>query len=273
MLNDRFALAAGEIAREAGLFLKRFSDSHHLQVENKGSDFDFVTNADRESQAMIAARLRAAFPEHRFVGEEDGLPDAEVAARLSGNDYYWVCDPLDGTINYIHGLEMYAVSIGLVRGGSSVAGAIYLPATDELFCAARGQGAWMNGAPIRASACDSLRHAFVSIEMPVSDIRRRATFMGTITRVGMACSGMRMTGCACYSLAQVARGRMDAYMNLGLHAWDVAAAQVILEEAGAVMTDVRSDPFHYDMAFGALAAAPGLRDAFRGIDAMREVAP
>ena len=262
-MNNTFALAAGEIAREAGLFLKRFSENHRLQVERKGSDFDFVTNADRESQAMVSARLRAAFPEHRFVGEEDGLSDAEVAERLSGDEYCWVCDPLDGTINYIHGIEMYAVSIGLVRGGRSVAGAAYLPETDELFTAARGEGAFMNGQPIRASGCASLREAFVSIEMPVSDLERRAAFMPTLTRVGMACSSMRMTGCAVYSLMQVARGRMDAYVNLGLHAWDVAAAQVILEEAGARLTDIRSNPFAYDMTWGVLAAAPGLEGAFR----------
>lgn len=254
-MDNIYARAAGEIAREAGGFLKHFSDDHRLSVEHKGSDFDFVTNADRESQRLIAARLRERFPDHRFVGEEDGLSDAEVARILKGGDYCWVCDPLDGTVNYIHHLGLYAVSVGLVKDGRSLAGAIYLPEADELFTAARGAGAWLNDRPIRTSGCADLRHAFVSADMAAADIDRRERNLERIKQVGIRIGGMRIEGSACVCIAQTACGRQDAYWNLGLHAWDVAAGIAILEEAGGAATDIFGNPFDFDMKGGFLGTA------------------
>lgn len=264
-MASAFVRAAGEIAREAGQFLKHFSDHHRLDVEHKGSNFDFVTNADRESQRLVSERLKALFPEHRFVGEEDGLSDGEVAEILSGDDYCWVCDPLDGTVNYIHHLGLYAVSVGLVRRGQSVAGAIYLPEWDELYTAARGEGAFMNGQPITPSPCDNLRYAFVTADIAASNLSKRDVNLERIKRAGLAVGGLRIEGSACVCIVQTASGRQDAYWNLGLHAWDVAAGVVILEEAGCAVSTVYSDPFNFDMKDGFLCTAPGLRGAFRGI--------
>ena len=264
-MNESFGCAAGAIAREAGQFLKHFSDHHRLAVERKGSDFDFVTNADRESQRLIQERLRAAFPEHRFVGEEDGKTDAETAEMLMGDDYCWVCDPLDGTVNYIHHLGLYAVSVGLVRRGQAVAGAIYLPEWDELLVAQRGEGATLNGQPMRPSACADLRHAFVTADIAASNLALRGPNLERICRVGMAVGGLRVEGSACVCIAQTACGRQDAYWNLGLHAWDVAAGVAILEEAGCRVTNIYSEPFSFDMAGGFLCAAPGLDGAFRDV--------
>lgn len=254
-MYSEFARAAGEIAREAGQFLKHFSDNHKLSVERKGTDFDFVTNADRESQRLIATRLRARFPDHRFVGEEDGLSDEQVAAILNSGDYCWVCDPLDGTVNYIHHLGIYAVSIGLVKDGASVAGAIYVPEFDELYLAERGAGATLNGQPIRVNGCDDLRHAFVTADMAASDLTRRERNLERIKQVGMAVGGVRIEGSACVCIAQTACGRQDAFWNIGLHAWDVAAGIVILQEAGGAASDIFGNPFDYGMRFGFLGAA------------------
>ena len=264
-MNNIYAAAAGEIAREAGEFLKHFSDGHKLQVEHKGSDFDFVTNADRESQRLVAGRLKERFPDHRFVGEEDGLSDGEVAAILNSGDYCWVCDPLDGTINYIHHLGLYAVSIGLVKDGRALAGAIYLPETGELFTAARGEGAYLNDKPIHASDCRTLREAFVTTDVSAANMGRRAANLDRMKAVGMAVSGLRVEGSACVCIAQTACGRQDAYWNLGLHAWDVAAGVVIVEEAGGIVTDIYSNPFSFDMTGGILCACPGLEGAFREV--------
>ncbi len=262
-MENIYARAAGEIAREAGQFLKHFSDGHRLAVENKGCDFDFVTNADRESQRLIASRLKVRFPEHRFVGEEDGLSDAEVAGILNSGDFCWVCDPLDGTVNYIHHLGLYATSIGLVKDGVAVAGAIYLPERDELFVAARGEGAYLNGKPIRTTGCADLRHAFVSADVAAADLSRREGNLERIKRVGLAVGGLRIEGSACVCIAQTACGRQDAYWNLGLHAWDVAAGIVILEEAGGAVANVFAEPFSFDMKGGFLCAASGrLVEAF-----------
>lgn len=258
-MTNQYALAAGGIAREAGQFLKHFSDNHRLSIENKGSDFDFVTNADRESQRLIAEQLKAAFPDHRFVGEEDLLPDDEVARRLFQDEYCWVCDPLDGTVNYIHHLYgLYAVSIGLVRKGESLAGAIYLPDADELFVAARGEGAFLNGRPIHVSECPDLHHAFVSADLASADREHRALNLRRLSTVGRDASGLRVLGSACAAIARVACGRQEAYWNLGLHAWDVAAGKVIVEEAGGAVTGVFGGPFSFDMKSGFLCAVPGL---------------
>lgn len=256
-MYTEFARAAGEIAREAGQFLKHFSDTHRLSVERKGSDFDFVTNADRESQRMIAARLKERFPDHRFVGEEDGLDDERVAEILASGDYCWVCDPLDGTVNYIHHLSAYAVSIGLVKDGKSVAGAIYVPESDALYVAARGAGATLNGRPIRTNVCDDLRHAFVSSDLAAMDLPRREKNLERVKRVGLAVSGLRVGGSACVGIARTACGWQDAYWNIGVHAWDVAAGIVILEEAGGAVADIFGGPFDFDMKRGFLGAASG----------------
>ena len=261
-MNESFARVAGEIPREAGQFLKHFSDHHKLAVEHKGSGFDFVTNADRESQRLVQQRLKAAFPEHRFVGEEDGLSDAQVASLLEGDDWCWVCDPLDGTVNYIHHLGLYAVSVGLVRGGKSVAGAIYLPEWDELYTADRGGGAFCNGRPIAPSDCEDLSRAFLTADLAASNPQLKSSNLDRIVRVAMAYGGLRIEGSACVCIAQTACGRQDAYWNLGLHAWDVAAGIALLEEAGGVVSDVFSGPFSFDMCGGFLCCAPGLKGAF-----------
>lgn len=255
---------AGEIAREAGLFLKHFSDHHRLSVESKGSDYDFVTNADRQSQQLVADRLKAAFPEHRFVGEEDGLSDEQVAKLLRSGTPCWVCDPLDGTVNYIHHLGLYAVSIGLVQNGEALAGAIYLPESDELFLAAKGEGAFLNGRPIHASDCADLRRASITADMASVRPEHRAKDLARIARAAAQASGARVLGSACVAIAGVACGRLDAYWNMNLHAWDVAAGTVLLQEAGGVVTDVFSRPFSFDMTGGFMAAAPGLAGALRG---------
>ena len=264
-MNDGFVRAAGEIAREAGQFLKHFSDHHRLNVEHKGSAYDFVTNADRESQRLVAERLKAAFPEHRFVGEEDGLDDTAVAEILNGDGCCWVCDPLDGTVNYIHHLGLYAVSVGLVRGGQSLAGAIYLPEWDELYMAGRGLGAFRNGKPIAPSDATELASAFITADIAASSPLLKTPNLERYHRVALAAGSARIEGSACVCIAQTACGRQDAYWNMGLHAWDVAAGIVILEEAGCAVSDIYSDPFRFDMQGGFLCTAPGLKGAFRAV--------
>lgn len=264
-MDGTFVRAAGDIAREAGQFLKHFSDHHKLNVEHKGSNYDFVTNADRESQRLVAERLKAAFPDHGFVGEEDNLSDAQVGEILKRDAYCWVCDPLDGTVNYIHHLGLYAVSVGLVRAGKAVAGAIYLPEWDELYTAEQGGGAFCNGKPIHPSDCNDLRYAFLTADISASNPQLKQANLERILRVAMASGGLRIEGSACVCIAQTACGRQDAYWNRGLHAWDVAAGVVLLEEAGCAVSTVYSEPFDFGMKGGFLCAAPGLKGAFREV--------
>ena len=264
-MDGRFVSAAGAIAREAGQFLKTFSDTYGLEVERKGNYNDFVTNADRQSQQLIAKRLKAAFPEHRFVGEEDGLSDGEVAEILNRDEYCWVCDPLDGTVNYIHRLGLYAVSVGLVRGGKAVAGAIYLPEMEELYTAERGGGACCNGFAIQPSTCGELSRAFLTADVAGANPTLKKSNLERIMRVATAAGGLRILGSCCVALAQTACGRQDGYWSMGAHAWDVAAGVVILEEAGCAVTNIYSEPFDFDMRGGILCTAPGLKGAFREV--------
>lgn len=264
-MYEKYAQLAGEVAREAGQFLKHFQEEHRLSIENKGCDFDFVTNADRQCQKMIAERLKPAYPGYRFVGEEDGLDDAAVSGILNSGEYCWVCDPLDGTVNYIHGLPLYAVSIGLVLNGRSLAGAIYLPETDELFTAARGHGARRNGEIVHTSECPDLHHAFISADIASSHPERRSANLARIARVAEVVTGTRVLGSACVAIARTACGQQDGYWNKGLHAWDVAAGAVILEEAGGAVSDIYSNPFKFNMENGFLGTCGTLKGAFRDI--------
>lgn len=261
---------AVEIAREAGHFLKHFSESHKLNVEAKVSDLDFVTDADKESQAMIAKRLKEKYPNHRFVGEEDNMKDAEVNKLLleNGEDFFWIVDPLDGTLNYIHHLNGYGVSIGLVHQGRSVAGAIYLPETDEMFYAAEGEGAFMNGKPIRAAECNELKKAFLLTGIPVTNLVRRKRFMHWESEVGMKSANTRMLGSAAQNMAYVACGFVDAYWELGPHPWDVAAGLIIGKEAGCGLSDLWGNDFSFDCANGVVISAPGVHKELT--DALRE---
>jgi len=254
---------AMEVAREAGVFLKHFSETRSLNVEAKVSDLDFVTDADKESQAMIFSRLREKYPNHRFVGEEDNIPDSEVARMIyeAGDDeYFWIADPLDGTLNYIHNITGYGVSIGLVNKGRSVAGAIYLPETDEMFYAAEGMGAFLNGKPIHCTDCAELKKAFLLTGIPVTNLVRRKRFMHWESVVGMHSANTRMLGSAAQNMAYAACGFAEAYWELGPHPWDVAAGLIIGKEAGCVLSDLWGNEFNFNCANGVVIAAPGIHE-------------
>ena len=270
MLNE-YLNTAMEVAREAGQFLKHFSESRDLNIQEKGSDYDFVTDADRESQALIFSRLREKYPDHRFVGEEDNIPDSEVARQIAEagpDEYFWIADPLDGTLNYIHHLSGYGVSIGLVNQGRSVAGAIYLPVTDEMFYAAEGMGAFLNGRPIRVSGCQKLRNAFTDTGIPVSKMDRRLRFMDWEKSVGMKSGNTRMLGCAAQAMAYAACGYIDAYWELGPHPWDVAAGLIIGSEAGCAVSGMWGKPFDFNCSEGVVLCAPAIHEEL--ISAIKE---
>ena len=270
MMDNIYALAAAEIAREAGGFLKHFSDNHKLNVEAKGSDFDFVTNADKESQRLVATRLKERFPDHRFVGEEDGLSDAEVADILSSGEYCWVCDPLDGTVNFIRGLGGYAVSVAVFESGEATCGAIYLPETDELYLAQKGGGATRNGVPIHVAEHADLTAAIGATHVPVSDMALRRRALKWNAHAIMASQNLRILGSSARTQAKVASGGIDYYYEYGPHPWDVAAGYVIVTEAGGVVTRLDGGPFDYALG-GVLCASKAIHgEALRLLNATDE---
>lgn len=225
---------AVEIAREAGALLR---DRVHtpLDVAHKGT-IDLVTDVDRASEAMIVARLRDEYPEHRIVGEEG---TGKHAPRRGG--YGWLIDPLDGTTNYAHGYPHFAVSIALECDGVPLLGVVYDPMRDELFAAERGRGATVNGAPLAVSTTDLLIHSLLSTGFPYDLSQRRASdalwqaFNGQV-------QGVRRDGSAALDLCYVAAGRTDGFWERPLNAWDMAAGVVIVAEAGGKVTDLAGGP-------------------------------
>ena len=195
---------------------------------------DPVTRADRASEREIRTRLRRRFPAIGFLGEEGG-------AVAAGPDGRWIVDPLDGTVAFVAGLPTFAVSIGLERHGQLEVGVILFPRLRELFVAERGQGAWLNGRRIRVTRTTELDRCVVSL-WHEPGLWRDRSMRERIARVGAAVRSVTMVG-ACFSLAYVAAGRLDAYWERQAHPWDVAAGALLVREAGGRVTGGAGQPF------------------------------
>jgi len=188
------------------------------------SEKDVVTEVDHLSEAAIIRTIHAAFPDDGFLAEESGASGA-TEGRL------WVIDPLDGTVNYANGIPFFAVSIGLVVDGEPVLGVVLDPVRDELFHALVGRGAYLDGRPIHNPGKERMGDAVVSLGLPRSGFARQNTRYRRAVRI------TRQMGSATLSLAYVANGRFDAYVQWqGLSTWDICAAGVIASEGGALVT-------------------------------------
>lgn len=231
--------------REAGMAIQAMVKAD-VNARPKGSNYDFVTDADCRAQDMIAKLIKRAYPHHRFLGEEDGMTDDEIARMIEGmgeDECLWIADPLDGTVNFIRDLSGYSVSLAMVKGGQVHVGAIYVPNDDELFCAERGQGAYLNGRAIHVSDCDTLGDALTTTGIPPVNMEYRREIAGRLSRVSMATMNLRIIGSAARAIACTAAGRFDGYWEIGPHPWDVAAGMLLVEEAGGVVTTLEGEPY------------------------------
>ena len=232
MLRSALLNVMIKAARKAARTLKRdFGEIEHLQVSLKGPA-NFVTAADRRAEEILREELDHARPGYGFLGEEGG--------RREGSDktHTWIVDPLDGTMNFLHGIPHFAISLALEREGSIVAGIVYNPATDELFSAERGKGAFLNDRRLRVAARTRLADAVIACGLPHPSradaaIERRDT-AGVQDRV----AGLRRFGAASLDLAWVAAGRFDGYWERNLSPWDIAAGVALVREAGGFATDL-----------------------------------
>jgi myo-inositol-1(or 4)-monophosphatase len=220
------AVAAAETAGE----VLRSGFGREQTVKYKGK-VDLVTEVDERAEAVIGEMLRGAFPGYGMLAEEGGR-------RLGEGDSRWIVDPLDGTTNYAHGLPIFAVSIALERAGEVVLGVVHDPMRGETYVAERGGGATLNGEPIRVSDTDEPIRALLVTGFPYdrSDMGTAVELFGRLTELTQ---GVRRLGAAALDLCYVAAGRLDAYYEKGLHAWDVAAGSLIIKEAGGRITDYR----------------------------------
>ncbi len=248
-------------AEKAARALKRdFGEIENLQVSRKGPS-DFVSAADIKTEKTLVAELSKARPGFGFLLEESG----EMAG--SDRDHRWIIDPIDGTTNFLHGIPQFAISIALERAGQLLSGVILNPITDELFIAERGGGAFMNNRRIRVSARTRLGDALIGTGAPFQGRGTAAdheTFLNQLRRVMAETAGIRRMGAAALDLAYVAAGRFDAFWELSLNPWDIAAGILLVREAGGMVTDpiTAGDPL---VTGHVLASNATLQDQFKAL--------
>jgi myo-inositol-1(or 4)-monophosphatase len=220
-------------AIKAGRGLKRdFGEVENLQVSVKGPG-DFVTAADKRAEKTVFEELSRARPGYSFLMEESG------AVEGSDKTHTWHIDPLDGTANFLHGIPIFAVSIALERDGQLVAGVVYNPASDDMFVAEKGQGAYFNNRRMRVSARKTLPDSLVACGIPpLAAAARHARFQTELAAVMAKTGNIRRMGAAALDLAFVAAGRCDGYWERGIQPWDIAAGIVLVRESGGFVSDL-----------------------------------
>jgi myo-inositol-1(or 4)-monophosphatase len=243
-----------EAARVGGEVLDRWRGKFNAREKSPG---DLVTEADFEAQQAIQQFLEQRTPGFAFLAEE---ADASDLARLK-DEYCWIVDPLDGTVNYAYGLAPYAVSIGLAHSGRIVAGAIWDPLLQEMFSAAVGEGAFCNEQPIKPTACVDLDQALIGVGF-APRISRKHRQIQQFLRVLEDSRGIRRLGSAALTICYVAVGRLDAFWTETVKTWDVAAGIVIAEEAGATVSRVDGQPLDLADPKIVISATPALHERF-----------
>ena len=242
-------------ARKAGSIINRaaLDGGGGLKVTAKRAN-DFVTQVDQAAEEAIIGIVRHSYPDHGFLAEESGRSEGKA-------EYVWIIDPLDGTTNFIHGFPQYCVSIGVQHRGALAHAVVYDPLKNELFTASKGRGAFLNDRRIRVSKCLRLQDALVGTGFPYREIERIDLYVRQLKTLMTDASGVRRAGAAALDLAYVACGRLDAFWELGLSPWDMAAGALLIQEAGGLVGDLGGEGEYLDR--GEIAAAsPKIFTAF-----------
>ncbi len=226
-----------QAAREAGkLLMDKFESG--IRVEFKGK-YDLVTEADRQSEALIVKLIKDLYPEHDILAEEGDYGH-------SGSDYRWIIDPLDGTTNYAHGFPWFAVSIALEVRGCLQLGVVFNPYVGEFYFAERGHGAFLNDRRLKVSAITTLEHSLLATGFAYDHKKCKANNYDYFTRFQKDAQACRRPGAASLDLASVAAGRFDGFWELKLKPWDLAAGILLIEEAGGLVSDFDGQPMTLD---------------------------
>ncbi len=246
-------------ARRAGSIINRAAlDGSGLEVKSKQVN-DYVTRIDRAAEEAIIDIVQKAYPDHAILAEESGASEGKA-------EYRWIIDPLDGTTNFIHGFPQYCVSIGVEHRGALAHAVIYDPVKNELFTASKGRGAFVNDRRMRISKCIRLQDALVGTGFPFRELKRLDLYMKQLKNLIQTSSGVRRAGAAALDLAYVACGRLDAFWEMGLSPWDMAAGALLVQEAGGLVGDFKGDGGYLESG-DICAATPKIFSAL--LDAIR----
>jgi len=245
-------------ARRAGSIITRAALDGGFEVRSKRMN-DFVTRVDHAAEEAIIEIVRKSYPDHAVLAEESGAAEGRA-------EYQWIIDPLDGTTNFIHGFPQYCVSIAIRHRDALAHGVIYDPVRNELFTASRGRGAYLNDRRMRVSKCLRLADALVGTGFPFREMSRINLYVQQLRNLMAKSAGLRRAGAAALDLAYVACGRLDAFWELGLSPWDMAAGALMIQEAGGLVGDLRGEAGYLEA--GEIACAtpkvfPGLLDALK----------
>ena len=234
-------------ARSAGkVIIRAFEQLDKVEIESKGTN-DFVTSVDISAEEAIVETIQKSYPNHTIIGEECGL------IQGSDNDFQWIIDPLDGTTNFLKGIPHFAVSIALKVKGKLDQAIIYDPIRGELFTASRGKGAQLNSTRIRVKNHKELNGTIIATGFPFKHKQHTNAYLEMFKTLFTKASDMRRAGSAALDLAYVAAGRVDGFFEIGLKPWDTAAGELMVIEAGGLVTDFVGG--HNQMNSGNIVAA------------------
>jgi myo-inositol-1(or 4)-monophosphatase len=230
------------MARQAGQILYNGYEKDH-QVDYKGL-IDLVTEIDHQSEDFLIGEVQRLFPGHPILAEESGALDGV-------GEHLWLIDPLDGTVNYAHGVPMFCVSIAYAYQKQVTLAAVYDPMRDELFTAERGKGSWVNGRSLRVSRAQDLQKSLLVTGFPYETWAMVRNNFDYFTKLAKLTQGVRRLGSAALDMCYVGAGRFDGYWEMAVKPWDVAAAGLIAEEAGAKVTNVDGEANYFQSVLGA----------------------
>jgi myo-inositol-1(or 4)-monophosphatase len=245
-----------DICHMVGVFqLKNFRSVSADSITDKGLN-QLVSFVDVESEKMLVAKLAELRPDAGFITEENTAPAAQQ------NQTVWIIDPLDGTTNYLHGLQIFSISIALMEHGQLAAGVVYIPALGETFSAAKGCGAFLNNKPIKVSKTKNLSESLIATGFPYHEFQQTEAYLRLLGELMRGTHGLRRMGSAAIDLAYTACGRFDGFYETGLSAWDVAAGALIVQEAGGVVTDFKKTD-QYIFGKQIVAGNPSIMEALQ----------
>lgn len=224
---------AVKAARRAGNIINRASRNLDIVAVREKAANDYVSEVDREAEKAIIDTLLTAYPGHAILAEESGA--------AGSSEYQWIIDPLDGTTNFLHGFPQYAVSIALAHKGVTTQAVIYDPAHNDLYTATRGRGAFLNETRMRVSKRGRLKSSLVGTGFPFRVFDHVDAYLAMMREVMQQSAGLRRAGSAALDLAFVASGRLDAFWELGLAPWDMAAGTLLITEAGGLVGDLQGN--------------------------------